>query len=63
MSFLRCLYKVGCLILLLLNGLYASGSNEHEPQLIRGPYLQAATSTSITIRWRTDAAEQEVERY
>jgi len=25
-------------------------------QLIRGPYLQAATSTSMVIRWRTDAA-------
>jgi head-tail adaptor len=25
-------------------------------QLIRGPYLQAATSGSIVIRWRTDIA-------
>src|SRR5450432_2894275 len=26
------------------------------PALIRGPYLQSATSTSLLIRWRTDAS-------
>jgi hypothetical protein len=36
---------------LLVMALQASGQT---PQLIRGPYLQAATSTGIVIRWRTD---------
>lgn len=27
----------------------------NKPQLIRGPYLQVATDTSMVIRWRTDA--------
>lgn len=27
----------------------------NKPKLIRGPYLQAATDTSMVIRWRTDA--------
>ena len=31
-----------------------------EPQLLRGPYLQVATSQSIVVRWRTDAAERSV---
>jgi len=26
-----------------------------KPQLIRGPYLQVATSNSMVVRWRTDA--------
>ena len=34
-----------------------------EPKLLRGPYLQVATSNSIVIRWRTDAAERGVVRY
>lgn len=34
-----------------------------EPTLVRGPYLQVATSSSIVIRWRTDAAERGVVRY
>jgi hypothetical protein len=34
-----------------------------EPQLLRGPYLQVATSQSIVVRWRTDAAERGVVRY
>jgi acid phosphatase type 7 len=28
----------------------------NKPKLIRGPYLQAATDTSMVIRWRTDVA-------
>ena len=32
--------------------------NETVPQLIRGPYLQVATDTSIHIRWRTDAPDK-----
>jgi acid phosphatase type 7 len=33
------------------------------PQLIRGPYLQSASPTSILIRWRTDASARSRVRY
>jgi hypothetical protein len=33
------------------------------PQLLRGPYLQSATSNSIVIRWRTDASARSRVRY
>jgi acid phosphatase type 7 len=36
---------------------------ELTPNLLRGPYLQAATSSSMIIRWRTDASERGVVRY
>src|SRR5437867_4220017 len=32
-------------------------------QLLRGPYLQSASSTGITIRWRTDEATSSVVFY
>src|ERR1700761_856881 len=31
--------------------------------LLRGPYLQAATPTSIVIRWRTDVLARGIVRY
>jgi len=34
-----------------------------KPALLRGPYLQVATPTSITIRWRTDASARSQVRY
>ena len=34
-----------------------------QPKILRGPYLQVATSTSMVVRWRTDAAERGVVRY
>jgi hypothetical protein len=33
------------------------------PQLIRGPYLQVATTNSIVVRWRTDAFARSRVRY
>ncbi|TWF35800.1 purple acid phosphatase-like protein [Chitinophaga polysaccharea] len=33
------------------------------PALLRGPYLQAATSNSIVIRWRTDASARSRVKY
>ncbi|MES2005595.1 MAG: metallophosphoesterase family protein [Bacteroidota bacterium] len=33
------------------------------PALIRGPYLQAATSTSMVVRWRTDETDVSFVRY
>ncbi len=35
----------------------------NKPKLIRGPYLQVATDTSIVVRWRTDAAIRSRVRY
>ena len=34
-----------------------------KPQLIRGPYLQVATTNSIVVRWRTDAFARSRVRY
>lgn len=34
-----------------------------KPQLIRGPYLQVATTSSMVIRWRTDAFARSRVRY
>ena len=33
------------------------------PSLVRGPYLQSASPTSIVVRWRTDQAEGSVVKY
>lgn len=46
------------LIIFLLTIRYAA-----DAQLIRGPYLQAATSTSMVIRWRTDVPMPSLIRY
>lgn len=35
----------------------------NKPKLIRGPYLQVATDTSIVVRWRTDALSRSRVRY
>ncbi len=35
----------------------------NKPKLIRGPYLQVATDTSMVVRWRTDAAIRSRVRY
>lgn len=35
----------------------------NRPKLIRGPYLQAATDTSMVLRWRTDAATRSKVNY
>ncbi|HEY6902050.1 MAG TPA: metallophosphoesterase family protein, partial [Puia sp.] len=43
------LLHLSCLVITL-------ASAQTKPQLFRGPYLQAATPTSIVIRWRTDVA-------
>src|SRR5689334_24089450 len=32
-------------------------------QLIRGPYLQAATASGITVRWRTDVPTESILLY
>ncbi len=40
-----------------------SGRYGHRPALIRGPYLQVATSNSIIVRWRTDELDVSFVRY
>lgn len=35
----------------------------NKPKLIRGPYLQVATDTSMVVRWRTDALARSRVRY
>ena len=35
----------------------------NKPKLVRGPYLQVATDTSMVVRWRTDAAVRSRVRY
>lgn len=40
-----------------------SGKIKVRPILIRGPYLQVATSNSIIVRWRTDAMARSRVRY
>lgn len=48
-------YVLSILFLLILISAHA--------QLIRGPYLQAATSTSMVIRWRTEIATNSLVRF
>jgi hypothetical protein len=53
--------------LLLVVGSLSYGSNAQSnrphPNLLRGPYLQVATSNSIVIRWRTDVLVKGVVHY
>lgn len=42
---------------LLLSTLLAGSALHGATSLIRGPYLQCATPTSMVVRWRTDATE------
>ncbi len=47
----------------LLVGLVAGCVLEAAPKLIRGPYLQLATTNSMVIRWRTDRESKGLVRY
>ncbi|MFT3700758.1 MAG: fibronectin type III domain-containing protein [Agriterribacter sp.] len=51
---------IGCFILscIIVTGVFAQ-----TPVLIRGPYLQLATTTSMNVRWRTDIATISRVRY
>ncbi|MSU51383.1 MAG: metallophosphoesterase family protein [Opitutus sp.] len=49
------------LLFLLLLG--SSPTLRAAPTIIRGPYLQVATPTSIVVRWRTDTTEGSVVTY
>jgi hypothetical protein len=50
------------LLLMVFTTIMAQGPNVRA-RLIRGPYLQVATSNSIIIRWRTDALTRSVVNY
>src|SRR5450432_1916444 len=52
-----------CIIIMLLNLHAVARQNSDSASLIRGPYLQVATSTSILIRWRTDIKADSRVRY
>ncbi len=49
--------------LVACSSLFAQRPPRPVANLLRGPYLQAATPTSIVIRWRTDALVRGVVRY
>ena len=57
--------KLVALVLVLSSLSYFSDaqSNRPHPSLLRGPYLQVATSNSIVIRWRTDVLVKGVVHY
>ena len=46
--------SLGILLLFIIAGLLATSMPA--PSVVRGPYLQTATPTSIIIKWRTDVA-------
>lgn len=48
---------------LLLAGLLATSCLAAAPRLIRGPYLQVATTNSMVIRWRTDDESKGLVRF
>lgn len=64
---MRYLIQLITIALLLLPGFILAAEknvvSDPEPVLLRGPYLQMAGSSTITIRWRTDAAERGVVKY
>lgn len=53
--FICCVILVSCL--------KASAQRDSRAVLLRGPYLQVATSNSMTVRWRTDVALRSRVRY
>lgn len=61
------MHKRLSVLLLLLSIFSLNAQSQRTPpartQLIRGPYLQAATSNSIVIRWRTDVLNRSRVKY
>jgi hypothetical protein len=58
------LFLLGCLMI----GCITANAQEDNPDaapaaLIRGPYLQVGSATSMTVRWRTDVATRSRVRY
>jgi hypothetical protein len=49
--------------LLLLLAFIATSAAQAATTILRGPYLQLATPTSIVVRWRTDTTEPSSVRY
>src|SRR5579875_3401826 len=54
---------LSCCICCIAHAQSVSKPYGYRPQLIRGPYLQAATDNSVVIRWRTDASARSRVRY
>src|ERR1700679_3792203 len=58
--------KPALFLLCFLSVLFVQAQRPTGPShavLLRGPYLQAATSTSIVIRWRTDVLTRGVVQF
>jgi len=57
--------QLGCFSLIFLLGSTCAPLNGglRAAQLVRGPYLQAATSDGVTVRWRTDVPTGSVVMY
>ncbi len=54
--------RISVCALVLLFGV-GTGANGHAQTVQRGPYLQMATPTGLTVRWRTDQSVDGVVRY
>ncbi len=50
-------------LVLLVGSCSGGGSSSRPPGLIRGPYLQLGTSTSVVVRWRTGRQSESCVRY
>lgn len=59
MRYVSSIFLLGCLI----NGLLLQAHAQSGGELVRGPYLQKATPTSMTFRWRTNAPSTGVVHY
>jgi len=59
----RSLRMILCSLMILSTAMAQTKNNDALVSLIRGPYLQVATSVSINIRWRTDVANRSRVRY
>jgi acid phosphatase type 7 len=62
-SILLILFSLVPVTAFLQNSRLSNAAFNNKPVLIRGPYLQVATNTSIVIRWRTDALTRSRVRY
>lgn len=50
-------------LFLLLLGFVGGPSDASAQSVVRGPYLQTGTPTSVVVKWRTDSATDSVVRY
>ncbi|RYF68878.1 MAG: metallophosphoesterase, partial [Cytophagaceae bacterium] len=46
--------KIGLFLTLIVSSFFYHTTFAQSPKLVRGPYLQVVTPTSVVVRWRTD---------